>query len=276
MPWNPPRAGVALEAITDQIWNTHYVPAMPRFFLSGDGHADPPFTWAVGGKSQAMTAHFRILAGQNQLCLHVETFQDSVGQDDVPFHLSAAFGNKRVFGWEPPVFKVVDAALRAISTVSSEVLNARPASNKAVHDAVAAVDRSLGVIVTKVGTDIPNNCDRRVINAAATWAPVKKYLDGVYGSGGVLDLVRSRSLVNTRSTQAHTAAMQALSDGLMTLRDSMNPTIAAMIEAKISQYPNHTHLIACGYGHIKSANPLLQNCIRIGNHIGIVDPNTIR
>ena len=276
MPWNAPHAGVALGAMTDLTWNAHYVPAMPRFFLAGDGHAHPPFNWAVGGASQAMSQHFRLLAAQSQLCLHVETFQDEVNQDSVPFFLSAAFGNNRVFGWEPPVMKVVNAALEDIMTLVTGILNAVPDSDKAVHDAVAAVDRSVGVIVGKIGTDIPNNCDPQVINAAATWATVKKYLEGVYGTGGFFDRFGSRSPRNPGSEQAHTQAMMALRTGLMTLRDSMNPTFGAMIQAKINQYPNDTHLIACGWAHLRDVNPLLQSCIQIGLNAGIVDPNTRR
>ncbi len=272
MPWNPPH--VSLAQMTDLTWNAHYNAAPPRFFLTGDGHRTPPFAWAVNGVSQAMTLHFRMLAAQNLLCAGVETFQDQVNLNSVPPNLAPVFGNNCVFGWEPPIMRVVGTTIDQILAMVPGTLSGHPAGEAQVQQDVVQLDQSIGLINAALGTDIPLPVDIRVTNAATDWAAIKLYLDGVYGTGSFFNRFSTRSPRVGATETAHRNTLIQLQTGLMTLRDSMNPVFGARILAEINNHPGHTHLITCGWAHLQNVNPVLQNCINIGAANGIVDSNT--
>jgi hypothetical protein len=293
---------MSLESMTDDIWIAHYQSAVPRFFLTGDGHGNPPFDWVVRKKDQAMGQHFLKLAEKNKLCLYVEQLPEQVNATSVPTDLQVVLHNRCVFGWELPIFGPVGAAINSIDFLM-DTLCGHPAADHKVHEAVAVIDQCINLVIAAFGNDIAEPYDPRLPNAAATWAPIKLYLDKKYGKGGLVGLgvgglvglglaqagtdfisnllpkfaIPPRDAATKTTPDEHSKSLMQLKAALLTLRDSQNPVIGAGIMAKIKTFSgNHTHLIACGYGHIQNVHPLLQDCINIANEVGIVDPITKR
>ena len=76
----------------------------PMVYITGDGHRTPPFKWAT---DDTWADFFKQFVGMNKICCHVETFSDEVKATSVPKLFEPVFHNRKVFGFEPNVFKTI-------------------------------------------------------------------------------------------------------------------------------------------------------------------------
>ncbi|MFJ7795477.1 hypothetical protein [Pseudomonas sp. NPDC096950] len=253
MPWNLVQPGT-LRALTNEtlLALTHGDAPIPRFFMTGDGHAIPPFAWTEACSD--LTVYFQTLIAADRLCLHVEEQQSAITHDSVPERLQGLVDRQRVFGWELSVFDALGPALEICNELAA---NGNYQSIPPIYEQVVELDRTIvraHALLWELanppalfsGRDISwsyrEYCKRRLNGAVRNPA-----IEAQYGA----------MVFNYRKA-------------IMQVRISGNPFIGRKIQASIDRFPHSTHLITCGDGHILE-NPL-QNYVRIpDNAVGIVD-----
>ena len=101
MPWRTLASGT-LKGLSDEKLGTTLTP-MPRFFMTGDGHRQPPFGWTNACKQ--LRAHFMTLIASKMLCAHVEEHAEQVEGTSVPNWLAVLYDQRRIFGWELTIYR---------------------------------------------------------------------------------------------------------------------------------------------------------------------------
>jgi len=220
-----------------------------RFFLSGDGHRNPPFRWAV---RPAVRQHFLTLMATNSLCLHVEQLPEQVSADSIPVYFDPLILQQKVFGWELSMFRDLLPVMELCMTIAGDIPDPSLGSVVALHREMIRID-GLG---WKVGNPPWMHA---AVGQSDTF---KTYWQGVEAHAPRVGATENAYLnfvlgYNTRA---------------MALRCDANNFIAANISRVIALYPNDTHLITVGDAHI-TTNPV-QQYINLGALQGLIDPST--
>jgi hypothetical protein len=266
MPWTLLAAGAFGGLSEDNLAGVFGDPS-PRFFLSGDGHRQPPFGWAEG---EAVLPQFLALMGRGELCMHVEQQQEDVRAASVPPRFADLIRQQMVFGWELPIYRDLLAMMQLIYAVKAEL--PRPSL-----ESVMAVHREM-VRIAGLAHVVGNPPWMR--QAVVTSDGFKAYWAGIDPRPDRFQLLttpdkpvyRNEQFARRKSTEDSYRGF--LSDYLldiMQLRTDANQFIGVRIKRNIDLHPNATHLITVGAAHI-TINPV-QQYINLGNLTGLVDPS---
>ncbi len=253
MPWIVVPDGT-LRGLTDQTVGDYLRgdAAMPRFFLTGDGHREPPFRWT--NSCPAVRMHFVTLLTNGQLCAHVELHQADVNYDSVPSYLSILRDQGKLFGWELSIYKDL---MPPMELANELVANGPPDNMQQAAGEMVAFERMFIRVHSRLASIGNPPTMALVYQNAQTY---KDYFFRVAHKGAAR---------NMATEAAYYQFLRNFTRDSMALRTVVNPAIAANINARIQQFPNDTHLITCGDAHIRH-NPL-QNFIGIGGATGLVD-----
>ena len=222
---------------------------VPRFFLTGDGHRHPPFEWT--NVCTDLRLHFQTLMAANQLCVHVETYQDAVDDNAVPVVLQPLVLQGMVFGWELEIYRYMLPLMeQSMRIATDDPIN--PADVMQFDRELVRLNGSLWMIGNPPA----------LTGAMAAHEPFVRYYRGVANG-------QPRVLLTETNYQAFLIAYHNTTMGF---RTTVNPYIAQNIQRVINLHPNATHLITCGAAHI-TVNPLQNFIVLPGPAVGIVDGN---
>ncbi len=253
MPWTvlPPNtlSNMTDDALDDML---HGDAPIPRFFLTGDGHGNPPFQWV--NACPAMTLYFQNLMFNNRLCAHVEQHQEDVTINSVPNQLQLLYGQNRIFGWELDIYRDLQPLMEmCLAIAAAPNLNPGIIANDVVelHREIVRVDALLWQIGNPAGL-------RNLVGQSFQF---RGYFQGVASNGNPRNL----------ATEGQYAAfVMNYFNIAMGLRTTVNNYIGQNIQNVINAHPNDTHIITCGDAHIFH-NPL-QNYINLPHGAnGVVD-----
>lgn len=224
--------------------------SVPMVYMMGDGHASPWFQWADRG---VWTARFAPLVAANKVCVHVETFQNKVDPVRLPASLRQVFVNRKMFGWEPELYAIISGILERIMEVGY------------------AVEREQRI----------SRSDLRFL----TWQMYLVHDNGYLRPLGDRAMRYWEATMPTRTRPAAPDPVpltilpnfshflgEYLNAAGDNLRTEIHPLIAAMIQPKIEEFPDHAHLIACGEAHV-TINPLYGFIRPAAGTFGIADPH---
>lgn len=216
---------------------------VPMVFMTGDGHRTPPFKWTTRG---VWKDFFSEVVKDNKLCCHIETYADKVKLSSVPAELSDVFHNKKVFGWEPEVYKIIQNVMEMILEIVSKM--PKTVALRDIHDL-----------------------------SKQMW---RVHDHGYLKSEGKLGMTFWEIAKQTGKDQVPLNLMPGYMGFLleyntraMELRTGINDVIGANIQKIINLYPDHMHLITCGDAHIFH-NPLHRFIEPPVGTFGIVDSNS--
>ena len=255
MPWQNVHAGT-LAALTDATVTTFLGQGtpIPRFFMTGDGHANPPFMWTMA--CPAIKLHFQTLMGNHQLFAHVEQQQEDVSDASVPVLLQPLYEQKRIYGWELDIYRELIIPMNLALELIGQVGDVPPSG--LVPD-VVALDREL-IRLQAMLHAIGNPASLQ--QAAATSFVYRQYYQRAAKPDGVRNLVIERN---------YQTFLQDYSRATMALRTQANRYIGLKIQNVLNLYPTATHLITCGDAHILH-DPLAVYITLPGAALGLVDP----
>ncbi len=246
MAWTTLASGT-LASMTARKIELQFSEGIPRFFLTGDGHRNPPFKWIESCKE--LELHFLGLMAQGQLCVHVEEHPEAIRQSSIPLKLHPLLHSKRVFGWELDIYRV----LRPVMEVSMGVVG----QEKRLTD-VVYLDKEwvrINALLWQIGGG-----SQTLRQAQSNSFKFRSYFQA-RSKGAKKDLLKEA---------AYDRFLLDWNRAAMVLRTDANAYIARNIQKVINQYPDATHLITCGDAHI-SINPL-QQYIRLPEDApGIID-----
>jgi hypothetical protein len=239
MPWRL-LPNDTLPALTNATMNATFPGGISQFFMTGDGHGHPPFRWAL--QCPDLKVHILTLAAQGTLCAHVELHQDGVTEDSVPGELMGLYNQGHIFGWELPIYRdlqvVMDKCLDLVSRVGIDGAAVLAPEVATLHQRMTSVDGNLGQIGNPVAPG----------GGLAQHNVFLQYFQGV---------AAGTQAQNAGTENQYRTFLLGYFNWAMGLRTSVgvHQAVAARIQNVINQYPNHTHIIACGDAHI-TTNPL--------------------
>jgi len=233
MPWQNLANG-ALWGLTNATLATLGNP-LPRFFMTGDGHRSPPFLWTA--VCSDLKLHFQNLMLSGMLCVHVEQHPEDVGEASVPGFLMLLANAGRIFGWELAIYK----DLLPIMTQCMDLAGSSLVPSQVVDD-VVRLDKAIirmNALLWQIGNPLA------LQGAPARSLAFRQYYEGVAHKGQAripaTEMQFGQFLLGYHNTA-------------MGLRTDVNPYIGLNIQKIVNQYPNCTHLIACGDAHITQNN----------------------
>lgn len=225
----------------------------PRFFMSGDGHREPPFQWT--GACENLKGLFVTLASQKALCVHTEQFPENVGPKSVPLWLGDLFGQGRIFGWELSIYK----HLLPVIHQCQELMWGDSLDPAKVTDDVVWLDREIlriNSLLWQIGK--PAGLGMALHHSYQ----FRRYFQDVS--------LRGQKRDPTTETN-YRGFVRDYRNAALDLRTTVNPYIGKNIQSVINQYPDCTHLITCGNAHITDS-PLFQYVTTTpGSANGVVD-----
>jgi hypothetical protein len=227
----------SFRGLTDTTLNATLGNPLPQFFLSGDGHRHPPFSWAESCPS--LKYHFMGLLATRTLCAHVELHQQDVRDDSVPAFLNPLIYEQKVFGWELSIYKQLLPVMELCTDLASNIGLLGP--TPAVIRDVVLLDKGivqLDALLWQVGSPA-------ALKKTTESLTYRKYYEGV-GKGGQR---------NMGTEQEFLQFVLAYNNAAMRLRTDANQYIAQNIWKKIQLHPHDTHLITVGAAHI-TTNPV--------------------
>lgn len=220
-----------------------------RFYLTGDGHRNPPFAWAT---RPAVLQHFLGLMAAGRLCLHVEEHQDAIKAASIPWQFDHVREQNKVFGWELSIYRHLQPAMELAMSLMGDM--PRPPMQD-----VVALDRHLiqiNALAWKYG-------NRRFMRDSADTANEFRI--------HLIELARNKTQRNGAIEDDYTQFLKKFFNECMDYRCKANIFIGANIRNAIARFPNATHLITVGNAHLDS-NPV-QQYIDIGSEDGVIDPS---
>jgi hypothetical protein len=233
---------------------------VPRFFLTGDGHRDPPFEWTKSCPRLAL--HFFNLVQSGRLCAHVEQYPEDVKSTSLPTNLRYIFEVGKVFGWELRIFGLLQPSMEFVTSITADYQEkAREASSMDSKKAVQDIDKFVTLFdpananLAEVGNP---DCLRNIKTQLSIF---RSYFKCVGWPGKSLNLATEYKFYEL---------LKNFGRDTMSLRTTANPFMAQNIWQNIQKYPHDTHIITCGNNHILD-NPL-QNYLPLPNGaVGIID-----
>lgn len=231
-----------------------------RFFLTGDGHRHPPFTWITA--CPTVEKQFVELMGRGLLCAHVEEHQEAVKVDSVPVVLAPLYAQQRIFGWEPGVYRALGSALQRINEWRAMFASGEPIGDLAKQ--AVFLDREINQVHHGLWelrhTDLNDQWEMSL--------SYTQYFKRVQKGKSEPDRLErdpamERQYLNFLNDYQQTA---------MNLRTRINDVIGNNIKRKIDDYPGCTHLITCGENHLVE-NPLERHIQLPEGAMGVVDAN---
>jgi hypothetical protein len=218
---------------------------LPQFFMSGDGHRNPPFEWATG--SGMLKTHFLELMLSNRLCAHVEQQPEEVTYDSVHPFLTPVAVNQRVFGWELEIYK-------SLNPIMKQCLEMAGALAIDKHQAI-----NLGQEMLRV-----NAMMWKIRQSAAMTSLIDQ-------ANEFHEYYLRAENENESRDDEYRAFLLSYQNAAMQLRTDANLEIGANIQTKVDQLQGSTHLITCGDAHI-TENPLWHYIQLPPGTRGVVDP----
>jgi hypothetical protein len=198
---------------------------LPMLFMTGDGHRNPPFAWAV---RDLWWGVFGDIVEMDKLCCHVELFGDQVTQNSVPARLRPVYNRGKVFGWEPDFYRLVLKVMeRALQMFANQDQGWTPKDVIWITSNIRAIG-TLGYL-------------RHRVQAAVT--------------PHATALKTSKQRLTEKDLPGFARYLLAYQNDAMGLRTAINNVIGANIQRIVDRYPDHMHLITCGDAHI-TTNPL--------------------
>ena len=256
MPWNRLADGI-LRVMTDDRVRDYFRGDMPipQFFMSGDGHRNPPFQWTAAGPM--MRQHFVDLMAAGRLWAHVEELPANVVVGSVPGFLAQLHAQNHIFGWELPIFQELlqsmgDSMQLAAAFNAGNIDNALQQNVDAFN---LEIIRTTPLLV-QVGN--PANLTGMAGVAGQMARYVTRVRAGEQPQTPGIDQEYQRLLI-----QYH--------NDTMGLRTSAHPYIGHNIQGIIDANAHCTHIITCGNAHITVHNPLHGFIHLPGGAIGVVD-----
>lgn len=252
MPWQNLANGT-LWGLTDATLGTLGNP-LPRFFITGDGHRNPPFRWVAACPS--LKLHIQNLMLQDLLCVHVEQNPEDVTEKSVPDFFLPLANPRRIFGWELSIYK----DLMPVMTQCMDLAASSLVPSAVVAD-VVRLDKDivrLKGLLWQIGNPVV------LQNVPGQSLTFRQYYEGVAHKG------QARV---PATEQQYGQFVLNLYNALMGLRTDVNPYIGLNIQKIINQYPNHTHLITCGDAHITQNNLSQYVTTTPMGAAGVVDPS---
>ena len=233
---------------------------VPRFFLTGDAHRDPPFEWTRSCPRLAL--HFLNLVQAGTLCAHVEQYPEDVTSTSLPTNLRYIHEVGKVFGWELGIFRLLQPSMEFVISITADYQEralgkSQMDSKKAVRD----IDRFIKLFdpanacLAEIGNP---NCLRDVKTHLTVF---RSYFNWVGWPGTPVNLATEYNFFKL---------LQNFGRDTMTLRTTANPYMAQNIWQNIQKYPNDTHIITCGNNHILD-NPIQHYLPLPNGAIGIID-----
>ena len=236
--WSGLDPGDELGGVADRIGDEY----TPMLFMTGDGHAEPPFKWTAKG---VWPDFFREMARLNNICCHVEKFSDAVTKDDIPITLVSVFHNRKVFGWEPDFYRSLHQVMEiCLKTMSADTVE-------------------LG-IMGKIANTLNRVADIVPLKAEAAIA-TEFYLKGMSLKVDPVPMAKLPKYDEFLGKFAGTRAMA--------LRTEIHAIVGDIIQRNIDRYPDHLHLITCGNAHILCHDPLYDHINPPVGTFGVVDEN---
>lgn len=236
MDWTKLKDGT-LKSIDDGQFNALFVgegKQIPRFWMSGDGHGNPPFEWMNGKSSPLLKQHFVDRMAAGKLCAHVEVYADAVTVNSVPQQFKALYESGNVFGWELEIYKSLEPVMRTCIDVAGRV---DQLDSETLKLTAMSIESKIGV-VERLLTDFGSpKC------MAGQQAEAAKFHAAIIKGTASLDEY-SMFLIGYQK-----AAM------VMRTANEVHKKVAENIGAKVKLNPDCTHVIACGDAHLID-NPL--------------------
>lgn len=256
MPWNQLGDG-SLNVLSDEkIANGIFgKPGLiPRFFMTGDGHQEPPFQWS--GKCAVMKQYFETAMQNGQLCAHVERLQSDVAAGNVPAFLQPLYQQNRIFGWELPIFAPLARCGQLYYGIGPALANNQ-------------IDRALLQTFSEF-SHFAQLAHQLVasVGSPAELTDVLPLLNGL--AEYIVAVIAKQQPAKAETSGEYRTRLKTYYDAIMELRTTAHRFIATPIQSVINEYPQCIHIITCGNAHITVNNPLHQY-LHIGDAIGVVD-----
>lgn len=254
MPWQELQPGT-LKHLTDNQFTTLNQPPV-RCFLTGDAHRTPPFLWTEA--CDEVKNHFIDLMNEGRLCAHVEDFQDRVSENSVPSWLSPLHQQKKIFGWEFDVFKLIGNMTPVYIKLAQINIDYRNHLDEIVNlnESLIVMDS----LLYQIGSPL------FFANLLVELEPFKEYFEAfkVFNSSKKNRLLK-KQFPRKKSLESEYIRFLGKYNyyGTREARDYANPFIAARLSKAMDKYPNDTHLITCGETHLKVN--AIQDFIKIPN-----------
>ena len=238
---------------SDESWNSQIAETIkqfprkvPRVFMTGDGHRNPPFTWTGQNFFQSLVQDVG-----NKICCHVEEQPDGVKEHSVPAQLNGVIKQKKLFGWEAPIYNEILEILRPLL----DLLGAETIEKKVLVDLKKRMGNLVGKgYLVKEGNDFIQFC-----LAADKYPQAKVPVNQFAFIENTWQLDDTKNLVKQKEN--FTKVLLDYNNAAMNFRT--NPKIhfinASNIQTCIDRYSDHIHVIACGDAHIIAApesNPI--------------------
>ncbi|MCI5141799.1 MAG: hypothetical protein D3909_08765 [Candidatus Electrothrix sp. ATG1] len=238
----------------------------PTVVLTGDGHRNPPFRWAVNPDCHQLTERLLELQERDALFFYVEQHQGQVDGNSVPPEFQPSLGNDHVIGWELPIYlqlqPIMEACLVHIGNI--DILNNNEQN-------VALAQNMLNTLNEIAELDFRNQ-EERFQNQEERFQALIGLAEQV-GERHVFlmeGIVGNHHFNNNDDLNALLQFFQGYLNTAMEARTQVNDLIANVIQPGLINNPDSTHLITCGNAHILH-NPL-HNFINLPEGvIGIVD-----
>lgn len=230
---------------------------IPRFFMTGDGHRQPPFLWTT--ECIRIRDHFEALVENGSLFAHVEQHPSDVGINSVPNYMHPLLNQGRVCGWELAIYKDLEPLMNSCRDLIAQLH--MDLAIAIIYQRVLEIDRDM-VRLLGLLWQIGNPPALR--NAAINSAAYRHYFQRVS---------KSQITRNLAIEADYSRFLLRYYNDAMALRTVVNPYIGRNIQRIINQYPNATHLITCGWTHITD-NPLPHYVALPEGAHGIVDASS--
>ncbi len=219
----------ALSDLNDSNYETVLGTPFPKFFMSGDGHRNPPFQWVSHCPALKIRLQEQLLA--HTLWVHVEQQPGEVTESSLPSSLALAFPNGRVFGWELSLYQKLNKVMQDCLQMAPEAIHQ--------NEAVGLTGEMLEVqaIVSQFANPA---------NMTGLLPQIERFHDHYVTNAGGRDAT---------TDAAYSQFLMQYNNAAMQLRTDANPEIGRNIQSKIDQNPGSIHLITCGDAHL-TVNPL--------------------
>lgn len=277
MAWQRKNSGTLGTLTDDTLSSIHVSGEMPKVFLTGDAHRQPPFQWIESCKK--LKQHFQELIRQNQLWVYVEEFQDKIEFGHVPALLHPLIGTQRMVGWEPQVYwhiyKVMKVYGQLLPAIWAGELDGKDSNDlpklikrlDEVHLHICLAENLLGTIgrpteLMKATAHEEHLNHYKYCHEASPKSFVQRWTTGWRVPPKP---PKPAKLYSKFLKEYHDAG-----DSLR-ISEAVQRAIGVGIGKQITSHPGCTHLISCGEDHIVCRQPL-QEFIKLPARVnGVVD-----
>lgn len=241
---------------------TDLVGGLPQFYITGDGHRDPPFKWAV---ESGLKPHFAELAEKGKLVAYVEEFQKNVSVNSVPASLKSLALSGRVIGFEPDVWRVLEPEMQILQNQAVELMSTAKNLSDTVSKAHGAIKR-----VVQCAGQLGNP---GFILDIQEYVKVFDLYVGKVAPSGLSSMFTKAEKRDSNREMSHGKTLAKFNNQLMNLRTTIgNQQMAAELLKGFVKYSDSVHIVSIGKHHIDN-NPI-QNLLAIPKDaVGVVDPD---